>query len=71
MDSSGPVLHDVSFTVAAGSLTALVGPSGAGKSTITSLVTRLYDPSDGTVRLGGVDVREVARDDLRLSLIHI
>ena len=53
VDSSGPVLHDVSFTVAAGSLTALVGPSGAGKSTITSLVTRLYDPSDGTVRLGG------------------
>lgn len=68
VDSSGPVLHDVSFTVAAGSLTALVGPSGAGKSTITSLVTRLYDPSDGTVRLGGVDVREVARDDLRSAI---
>ncbi|MEL0147166.1 MAG: ATP-binding cassette domain-containing protein, partial [Actinomycetota bacterium] len=68
VDSSGPVLHDVSFTVAAGSLTALVGPSGAGKSTITSLVTRLYDPNDGTVRLGGVDVREVARDDLRSAI---
>ncbi|MEC8406189.1 MAG: ABC transporter ATP-binding protein [Actinomycetota bacterium] len=68
VDSSGPVLHDVSFTVAAGSLTALVGPSGAGKSTITSLVTRLYDPSDGTVRLGGVDVKEVARDDLRSAI---
>ena len=68
MDASGPVLHDVSFTVAAGSLTALVGPSGAGKSTITSLVTRLYAPSDGRVRLGGVDVREVARDDLRSAI---
>ena len=68
VDSSGPVLHDVSFTVAAGSLTALVGPSGAGKSTITSLVTRLYDPNDGTVRLGGVDVREVARNDLRSAI---
>ena len=68
VDSSGPVLHDVSFTVAAGSLTALVGPSGAGKSTITSLVTRLYDPNDGTVRLGGVDVRDVARDDLRSAI---
>jgi len=68
VDSSGPVLHDVSFTVAAGSLTALVGPSGAGKSTITSLVTRLYDPNDGVVRLGGVDVREVARDDLRSAI---
>ena len=68
LDSNGPVLHDVSFTVAAGSLTALVGPSGAGKSTITSLVARLYDPNDGTVRLGGVDVRKVARNDLRSAI---
>lgn len=67
-DSNGPVLHDVSFTVAAGSLTALVGPSGAGKSTITSLVARLYDPNDGTVRLGGVDVRKVARSHLRSAI---
>ncbi len=68
LDSNGPVLHDVSFTVAAGSLTALVGPSGAGKSTITSLVARLYDPNDGTVRLGGVDVRKVSRNDLRSAI---
>jgi len=68
VDSSGPVLRDVSFTVAAGSLTALVGPSGGGKSTITALVTRLYDPNDGRVRLSGVDVREVARDDLRSAI---
>ena len=68
LDSNGPVLQDVSFTVAAGSLTALVGPSGAGKSTITSLVARLYDPNDGTVRLGGVDVRKVARNDLRSAI---
>ena len=68
LDSNGPVLHAASFTVAAGSLTALVGPSGAGKSTITSLVTRLYDPNDGTVRLGGVDVRKVARNDLRSAI---
>lgn len=68
VDSSGPVLHDVSFTVAAGSLTALVGPSGGGKSTITALVTRLYDPSIGAVRLGGVDVRELSRTDLRSAI---
>ena len=68
LDSNEPVLHDVSFTVAAGSLTALVGPSGAGKSTITSLIARLYDPNDGTVRLGGVDVRKVARNDLRSAI---
>ena len=68
VDSSEPVLQDVSFTVAAGSLTALVGPSGAGKSTITALVTRLYDPTDGAVRLGGVDVREISRTDLRSAI---
>ena len=68
VDSSEPVLRDVSFTAAAGSLTALVGPSGAGKSTITALVTRLYDPSDGAVRIGGVDVREIARTDLRSAI---
>ena len=68
MDSSGPVLHDVSFAVAAGSLTALVGPSGAGKSTITALVTRLYDPSVGAVRLGSLNEREVSRTDLRSAI---
>ena len=66
MDASGPVLHDVPATVAAGSLTALVGPSGAGKSTITSLVTRLYDPN-GTVRPAAW-MSEVARDDLRSAI---
>lgn len=68
VDSSEPVLRDVSFTAAAGSLTALVGPSGAGKSTMTALVTRLYDPNDGAVRLGGVDVREITRTDLRSAI---
>ncbi|MBR7742245.1 ABC transporter ATP-binding protein [Phycicoccus sp. BSK3Z-2] len=52
------VLREVSFTVEPGSLVALVGPSGAGKSTITSLVARLYDPTGGTVRVNGVDLRE-------------
>jgi len=53
----GPVLSDVSFTVAPGQLVALVGPSGAGKSTLTGLVARLYDPDRGVVRLNGLDVR--------------
>ena len=52
------VLHDVTFSVQPGELVALVGPSGAGKTTITSLVARLYDPSAGQIRLGGVDLRE-------------
>ncbi|MFI2651964.1 ABC transporter ATP-binding protein [Micromonospora fulviviridis] len=56
---STQILTDVSFVAPAGALTALVGPSGAGKTTITHLVPRLYDPSAGTVRIGGHDVREL------------
>ncbi len=56
----GPVLERVSFTAYPGQLVALVGPSGGGKTTITSLVARLYDPTDGVVRIGGVDLREAS-----------
>jgi len=59
------VLRGVSFHVPAGTLTALVGPSGAGKSTITHLVSRLYDPASGTVRVGGHDLRDLTFDSLR------
>jgi ATP-binding cassette subfamily B protein len=59
------VLHDVTFAIEPGELVALVGPSGAGKSTITSLVARLYDPTVGQVRLGGVDLR-----DATLTSVH-
>jgi len=55
----GHTLSDVSFRVEAGQMVALVGPSGAGKTTITALVTRLYDPTSGSVRIGGHDLREV------------
>src|SRR5499433_166620 len=58
------VLHDVSFTAPAGQLTALVGPSGAGKTTITHLVSRLYDPNEGAVRIGGFDLRDVTQESL-------
>lgn len=54
----GVVLRDISFEAQPGQLVALVGPSGAGKSTITALLARLYDPSTGTVRINGVDLRE-------------
>jgi ATP-binding cassette, subfamily B, bacterial len=62
--ANSDVLRDVSFTAPAGQLTALVGPSGAGKTTITHLAARLYDPSAGTVRIGGFDLRHVTLGSL-------
>lgn len=59
------VLSEVSFRAEPGRMVALVGPSGAGKSTLTHLVSRLYDPSEGSVRIGGLDLREATGDSLR------
>ncbi len=59
------VLHGLSLTAQAGQTTALVGASGAGKSTIFNLLTRLLDPTSGTVRIGGVATTEMAIPDLR------
>ncbi|MDM4718873.1 ABC transporter ATP-binding protein [Micromonospora sp. WMMA1363] len=68
----GPaVLHEVSFAVPAGTRTALVGPSGAGKSTLLALVERFYEVTDGALRLGGVDVRDLPRDVLRAGLGYV
>ena len=58
------VLHGVDLTVEPGQMLALVGPSGAGKTTITALMARLYDATDGAVRIGGLDVRDVTLDSL-------
>ena len=60
----GSVLHDVTFTIQPGEMVALVGPSGAGKTTITSLVARLYDPTEGRIRLGGTDLRDASMESL-------
>lgn len=65
---SAEVLHGISFTVPAGSTVALVGSSGAGKSTVASLVPRLYDPTSGCVRLGGIDARDLAFADLKAGV---
>jgi ATP-binding cassette, subfamily B, bacterial len=62
--SANGVLHQVSFRAPSGQLTALVGPSGAGKTTITALAARLYDPNDGTVRIGGYDLKDVTLESL-------
>jgi ABC-type multidrug transport system fused ATPase/permease subunit len=66
-----PVLRDVSFTVPAGSRMALVGPSGAGKSTVLALIERFYEVGAGTIRVGGVDLRELPRDALRRRLGYV
>jgi ATP-binding cassette subfamily B protein len=66
-ERAGPgqeALTDVSFRAPAGKLTALVGPSGAGKTTITHLVSRMYDPTSGAVRIGGADIRDVTLESL-------
>ena len=53
-----PVLQDISLTARPGTSTALIGSTGAGKSTLVALICRLYDASEGTVQVGGVDVRD-------------
>jgi ATP-binding cassette subfamily B protein len=58
------VLREVTFTAEPGQMVALVGPSGAGKTTITALVSRLYDVTDGSVSVNGRDVREVTQESL-------
>lgn len=65
------VLRGVSFRVPRGKRIALVGPSGAGKSTILSLIERFYDPSIGTVRMGGLDLRSLDRRELRAQIGYV
>jgi ATP-binding cassette subfamily B protein len=62
--ADAPVLHDLSFRVEPGQTVAVVGSTGAGKSTLVNLVPRLFDVTDGEVRVAGVDVRRLAPDRL-------
>ncbi|MFC9085579.1 ABC transporter ATP-binding protein [Nocardiopsis dassonvillei] len=65
VDEDTQVLSRVSFRAEPGTMVALVGPSGAGKTTLTHLVSRLYDPTEGRVLVGGLDLRGVTGDSLR------
>ncbi|MEJ1087171.1 ABC transporter ATP-binding protein [Microbacterium sp. Mu-80] len=70
-DVDRDVLKGVSFSVPRGSRVALVGPSGAGKSTILSLIERFYDPTGGSIRLAGHDVRTYPREQLRAQFGYV
>ncbi len=63
-----PVLHDVSFDVSPGTMTALVGPSGAGKTTISLLVSRLYDVDEGRISMNGLDLRDATVASLNATV---
>lgn len=70
-DPEHPLLHQLNLDLPAGKVTALVGPSGAGKTTVTRLIARFWDVQSGTIRIGGVDVRELSDEDrmAQLSLV--
>ena len=62
------ILKDISFTVPEGSKVAVVGPSGAGKSTLVRLMFRFYEVDEGSIRIGGQDIRSVTQDSLRRAI---
>jgi ATP-binding cassette subfamily B protein len=63
-----PVLKDVSLAAEPGQMVALVGPTGAGKTTVINLLTRFYEIERGAIRIDGVDIRDLKKDDLRRKL---
>ncbi|MFS9269919.1 ABC transporter ATP-binding protein [Streptococcus infantis] len=63
-----PILKDVSFDIAAGEMVGVVGATGAGKSTLAQLIPRLFDPQQGTIKIGGKDIRTVSEGTLRKTV---
>jgi ABC-type multidrug transport system fused ATPase/permease subunit len=66
-----PVLRDVSFAIAPGEIVSIAGPSGGGKSTIARLLLRFYDPTEGSILLDGVDIRDLALRNLRSAVTAV
>ncbi len=69
--TEAPVLSEVSLRIADGERLALVGPTGAGKSTVAKLVARLYDPTEGTITFGGIDLRDATLGSLRERIVVV
>ncbi len=65
------VVHDVSFTIPQGKRTAIIGPSGSGKTTMVKLMERLYDPTEGKIAVGGVDIRQLSLESWRRSISYV
>lgn len=63
-----PILKDVSFDIAAGEMVGVVGATGAGKSTLAQLIPRLFDPQQGSIKIGGKDIRTVSEETLRKTV---
>jgi subfamily B ATP-binding cassette protein MsbA len=67
-DDGPPVLKSVNLRIPFGETVAIVGPNGSGKSTLINLLMRFYDPQDGAVRIGGIDLRDLRQHDLRTQI---
>lgn len=70
-DVKNPVLSDVSFTIKPGQLVGIVGPTGSGKSTVVSMIPRFYDPTKGTIKIDGYDVRDLKLKSLRDQIGYV
>lgn len=63
-DGKKDVLKDISLTIPAGATVAFVGPSGGGKTTLANVISRFFDPKSGSVSIGGVDVKDISKEEL-------
>ncbi|HOX36704.1 MAG TPA: ATP-binding cassette domain-containing protein [Candidatus Brocadiia bacterium] len=67
-DPLNPILKDVSFKIQAGEMIGIVGRSGSGKTTVVNLICRFYEPQDGTIKIDGVDLKDIRQQDLRKAV---
>jgi ABC-type multidrug transport system fused ATPase/permease subunit len=70
-DKNKPVLHEISFRVAAGQSVGLIGPSGSGKTTLLNLLPRFYDADTGAILIEGINIREIRLEELRQNIAYV